>query len=128
MGDSPVKDKSQEFAMVPDEHLAELAEKQAKLREKRLRKKANRKLKKAEVVAAQSVEDQLARQQEEAAAAALRKQALVQPHASLSRMFKIGASLDDASDDALDEASSGEKATDEDALDTAPVPARNVGT
>merc|ERR1712232_1384075 len=97
-------------------------------REKRLRKKANRKLKKAEVVAAQSVEDQLARQQEDAAAAALRKQALVQPHASLSRMFKIGASLDDASGDPSDEASSEEKGTDEDTLESAPVPAQNVGT
>merc|ERR1712060_680927 len=94
-GREHAKDKGQEFLMLPGESLAEVAEKQAKLREKRSRKRANQKLKKAEEAAAQTAEDQLVRQQEDAAKAALRKGALIQPHASLSTMLKsaTGASM-----------------------------------
>merc|ERR1719436_1010371 len=67
---SPMPDKSQEFAMVPDEDLAELAERQAKLREKRQRKKASQKMKKAELAAAQAADDALAKEREDAGEAA----------------------------------------------------------
>merc|ERR1712151_909937 len=87
-GREHAKDKGDEFLMLPDQSLAEVAEKQAKLREKRSRKRANQKLKKAEEAAAKTAEDQLVRQQEDAAKAALRKGALIQPHASLSTMLK----------------------------------------
>merc|ERR1712190_249942 len=88
--DQPVRDKSQEFAMVPDEDLAELTEKRAKMREKRARKKASQKLKKEEEAEQKAAEDQLARDLEDAAAAVRRKENLVQPHESLSRLFKSG--------------------------------------
>mmetsp|Transcript_89245 Transcript_89245/g.288459 ORF Transcript_89245/g.288459 Transcript_89245/m.288459 type:complete len:451 (-) Transcript_89245:79-1431(-) len=88
---SPLPDKSQEFAMVPDEDLAELAERQAKLRDKRARKKASQKQKKAEVQASQAAEAQLVKEQEQTEAAAKRREGLLQPHASLSRFFEDAA-------------------------------------
>merc|ERR550539_72271 len=62
--DNLTPDKSQEFAMVPDEALAELTEKRAKMREKRQRKKASQKMKKVEMAAEKAAEDQLARELE----------------------------------------------------------------
>mmetsp|Transcript_54215 Transcript_54215/g.100188 ORF Transcript_54215/g.100188 Transcript_54215/m.100188 type:complete len:440 (-) Transcript_54215:171-1490(-) len=92
--DDPVLNKSRQFAAVPDEELAELTEKRAKIREKRARKKANQKAKKADAAAAQAAEEQLAREQLQAAAASERKVGLLQPHESLSRLLKSRMPLD----------------------------------
>mmetsp|Transcript_34344 Transcript_34344/g.80377 ORF Transcript_34344/g.80377 Transcript_34344/m.80377 type:complete len:441 (-) Transcript_34344:172-1494(-) len=92
--DDPVLNKSRQFAAVPDEELAELTEKRAKIREKRARKKANQKAKKADAAAVQAAEEQLAREQLQAAAASERKVGLVQPHESLSRLLKSRMPLD----------------------------------
>jgi len=85
--DDPVLDKSREFALLPDEALAELTEKHARIREKRTRKKANQKAKKAAAAAAEADREQVLREQLEAAAVAERKNGLLQPHKELSRLF-----------------------------------------
>merc|ERR1711988_19927 len=48
---SPAADKSQEFAMMPGEAMADLAEKKRNLREKKQRKKAEQRMKKEEEAA-----------------------------------------------------------------------------
>merc|ERR1711920_16653 len=88
--EDPSLDRSHEFTMMSDEDMTELTEKRGKLRERRARKKAGQKSKKEEEAAAEAAKLQVEREQEHAAATARRKENLLQPHESLSRLLKSG--------------------------------------
>mmetsp|Transcript_113100 Transcript_113100/g.320066 ORF Transcript_113100/g.320066 Transcript_113100/m.320066 type:complete len:452 (-) Transcript_113100:95-1450(-) len=99
--DGPRHERSQEFALMPDEHMAELTEKRGKLRERRARKKAELKSRKEEEAAAQAAKEQIDREREDAAAAARSKEGLVQPHESLTKLLKTGVADPDWEQEAL---------------------------
>jgi len=86
--DDPVLNRSREFAMVPEEELADLMDKQVKLREKRSRKKANQKAKKDLISSEQAEEDRVVREMQAVAAAGQRKKGLIQPHEGFSKMLQ----------------------------------------
>ena len=86
-------EKSQEFAMVPDEDMEGLAAKHAANREKRARKKASQKQRKQEEkAAAEAVAAEAAAAEEEAAAAeaAARRASKLQVHGSLAEALAKG--------------------------------------
>lgn len=88
--DGPGWDKSQKFATVPEGEMAELADKRTKMREKRARKNDSQRMKKEEEQAVQAAEAAEVHEQERAAAAARRREGLLKPHESLTRMMMSG--------------------------------------
>jgi len=83
-------EKSQMFAMVPDDEMPRLAAEKHEKREKRARRKANQKAKKTEAALAQAEEERRAREEEEATALAARKANLIPVHESLVEALAKG--------------------------------------
>eukprot|EP00928_Gymnodinium_smaydae_P044634 TRINITY_DN29769_c0_g1_i2.p1 TRINITY_DN29769_c0_g1~~TRINITY_DN29769_c0_g1_i2.p1 ORF type:complete len:250 (+),score=53.15 TRINITY_DN29769_c0_g1_i2:85-834(+) len=87
---NPGYERSQDFGKVPDGEMAGLVEKSAKVRERRLRRKASLKQRKCREAAEQAELEEAQRRTEASSAAAIRKEALLKPHAALGEMFKSG--------------------------------------
>jgi hypothetical protein len=123
--ESPQRSKAQEFAMLADEEMAQLTERRGKTRERRARKKAEVKTKKEEEAQELQKQQKLAKEQEEAEAAVKRREALVRPHASLSRLLKGADEQEEEEEDSSDDGEGGALTEAELAIFTNSAPSRH---
>eukprot|EP00930_Biecheleria_cincta_P063909 TRINITY_DN49451_c0_g1_i1.p1 TRINITY_DN49451_c0_g1~~TRINITY_DN49451_c0_g1_i1.p1 ORF type:complete len:304 (-),score=54.78 TRINITY_DN49451_c0_g1_i1:27-938(-) len=84
-------EKSTDYSFMSEKDFAEMTEKSEKMREKRLRKKANQKAKKEEQAAADAAAEKLAEEKKQQEERMKREESLVKPHASLMTLLESGA-------------------------------------